>query len=119
MDLSSLVAGFSTGTYTITRTTKATFKRGRAQVAAATTLSIVASITPATGRDVQLLPEGRYDDETRLLFTTTKLYQGGQNEDYETDTIALDGDIWEVIHVETWIQWGGSPTVYKCMIQRP
>lgn len=113
------MASFATGSYTVTRRGRATTLRGRQQEPTTTTLTISGSITPAGGRDLERLPEGRYDNETRVLFTTTALYVGGQNETYQTDQVTLDGVLWEVQHVETWTNWGPGQTGYKCLLQRP
>lgn len=57
--------------------------------------------------------------ETRVLFTATQLYVGGQNEDYQCDQITIGGELWEVQHVESWLYWDGVQKGFKCIIQKP
>lgn len=121
MDLSALVLAFATGTYTVTRRGPATtVVHGLLTPATATTLSIVASVSPLTGRDLERLPELRYDSETRALFTVTELSPGGQGATYQADMVTIDGEDWEVVHVETWKHPSGvNATCYRCIVQRP
>lgn len=121
MDLADLVDSFSTkpgsGTYPVTRRLSSTFVNGRAVPdPSPTTVQIVASVQPASGRDLLRLPEARRDNETRILFTVTKLWTGDQGGTYEADIVTVDGIAWEVQHVESWIQPGGDP-VYRCIAQ--
>lgn len=128
MDLADLIQSFSTepgaGTYVVTRRLKSAFVAGRAVPdSSPTTLQIIASVQPATGRDLLRLPEARRDNETRVVFTVTALQAGGQaaTDDpdeitYEADIVTLGGAPWEVQHVESWVQPGGDP-VFRCVAQ--
>lgn len=123
MDLASLIESFATGTYTVTRRARAAqpFVRGIAQSTTNSTVTIRGSVQPASGKDLLRLPEGRRVVETRTLFTTTKLYTGGQGATHEADLVTIDGDSWEVQHVESWVQAaaGGTGTAYRCLLQAP
>ncbi len=121
MDLADLIQSFSTepgaGTYVVTRRIKSAFVAGRAVPdPSPTMLQIIASVQPATGRDLLRLPEARRDNETRVVFTVTALQSGGQNATYEADIVTLGGAPWEVQHVESWVQPGGDP-VFRCVAQ--
>jgi len=111
MNADSLIASFATGTYAVTRRPLATLLAGRAVAGTAETLLIVATVVPATGRDLQRLPEGRQDRETWAVFTATLLYCADSS--HEADLITLDGVAWEVQHVESW------PGFYRALAQRP
>lgn len=118
MDLSSLVDSFATGTYTVTRRTAAGYLRGVANPTTDETFAIRASVQPATGKDLLRLPEGRRADETRIIFTTTQLLIGDEGLTTEADTVSIDGQNWEVQHVESWLQAGGG-VAYRCIAQAP
>lgn len=120
MDLSGLISSFATGTYSVTRRARASipFRRGLAQPTTDTALTITASVQPASGKDLLRLAEGRRADETRTLFTTTPLYTGDEGAAYESDWVTVDGQAWEIIHVESWAQAGGG-IAYRCIAQAP
>lgn len=120
MDIAALVESFATGTYNVTRRAAATVNRHGIKVPGeSTTIPIRASITPASGRDMIDLPEGRRAGETRTLYTTTALVVGGQDAEFEPDTVTIDGEEWEVQTVARWQIWGASSTGYRCLVARP
>jgi hypothetical protein len=114
-DSADLIESFATGTYTVTRRAAAAFVIGRAGTPGTSTLAIRASVYPATGRDLQRLPEGRRSLETRTLHTTTQLLvatEGGNN----CDLVTIDGQQWEVQMCET---WPSAPNLaFKAIVQR-
>lgn len=119
MDLASLIANFATGTYAVTRRTRGVTVRGIVQDVPAAPFNVVACVQPATGKDLLRLPELRRGLETRTVFTSTLLRVGDKNTATEADLIVIDGDTWEVQHVET---WHPTPNVtepaYRCTVQR-
>lgn len=122
MDVAGLISAFSTGSnglYTVTRRQAGTVLRGIVQATTDATFTITASIQPASGKDLLRLPEGRRSDETRTLFTATQLYVGDQGDDYECDLVSVDGQLYEVSHVEDWLQWAGLAPFYRCLITSP
>lgn len=117
MDTFGLISDFLTAVkYTVTRRVRATLVKGRTIQGTATTFNILASVQPASGRDLQRLPEGRRTQETCVLFTTTLLQPGGQMAAKEADRVSIDGVSWEVQQVETWRHPTG-PTYYRCILQ--
>lgn len=96
MDLSSVIASFNTGTYTVTRPAASTFTLGRLDTPSTTTVSIQASVQPLTGRELKKLPEGLRTEELRWVYTATELRS------QPTDSIAIDGAAWAVQQVESW-----------------
>lgn len=116
LDAAGLIDAFSTGSYTVTRRTAATRLKGRPVAGATSTVTITAAVVPATGQDLQRVPEGRRDVETRVLFTATQLRTGAAGAAWEADLVQLEGLQWEVQHVET---WPGAPGFYRCIAQRP
>ena len=84
MNVSSLIASFATGTYTVTRTTARSLSRGKATAGTTSSVSITGSVWPASGNDLKRLPEGRRTSEVMNLMTTTQLYVGGQGSATQT-----------------------------------
>jgi hypothetical protein len=106
MGLLGVIGRFETGTYTVTRTAQGVYTNGRYTPGATTTFPIVASIQPVTGRDLQLLPEGQHASESRIVYTTTELRSRATAND--PDTIAIDGEAWDVISFERWEAFGDT-----------
>lgn len=115
MDAASLIESFLTGTYTVTRRERGTFYNGVVVPGDVTNFEIDAAVTPASGADLQRLPEGRQQIETRIVYTKTKLEIGTVGSPYESDRVAIDGKSWEVQHVEAWQQGDGS--YFRCIVQ--
>jgi len=67
-----------------------------------TTLEIEASIQPATGSDMKLLPENRREEETTKLYTDTRLIGIIRGSGMNPDIIIIDGDDYEVVSVYPW-----------------
>ena len=68
------------------------------------TFSIVASVQPVSGRDMQDMPAERRGDEMRLVITETELRTIRPGND--PDVIDLDGENWRVMKVERWQSFG-------------
>lgn len=117
MDVGDLIGSFMTGTYTVTRRGASTVVDGRAVPAVPSTLSIVASVQPATGRDLERLPEGQRSRETRVVFTPTQLLIATQGAGL-SDIVAIDGSKWEVQQVARWDAPPGTDAPYwRCIVQ--
>ncbi len=116
MNTAALVQRFSTGTYTVTRRARSTTStRGVVDEGATTTLAIVGSASPAKGADLLKLPEGRSTDESRVVFTTTRLYVGEPSEAYEADRVTISGIVYELVHLERWVDPRGGDDTYKAI----
>lgn len=119
MNIASLIASFATSaTYSVRRTARGTTVRGRIGTGAQTTITIVGSVSPASGKDISRLPEGHTDAEARTIFTATEIYAGGQGAAYEADKVIIDGDDWEVSHVEKWVDSRTRGVGYKVVVIR-
>jgi hypothetical protein len=118
VDAADLIDSFLTGSYTVTRRATAIMVDGIGEQQPASTLSIDASVQPASGRDLQRLPEGRRTIETRIVFTITELFAGGQGVQYEADQVEIDGDQWEVQQVQPWRSSPSSDIgYYRAIVQ--
>jgi hypothetical protein len=98
--LNGAITTFATGTYTVTRTAADTYTNGVKVAGATSNVSIVASVQPLSGRDLQVLPEGQRADETLVLYTATQLFTRTPSQ--APDSISIDGSTYEVFKVETW-----------------
>jgi hypothetical protein len=125
VDTAALIESFITqgGTYVLTRRQRAQVVRGVFQPTNDLTVNIKACVQPATGKDLLRLPEGRRANETRVLFTTSQLDCGDVDSAFEADTVTIDGQPWEVQHVETFNQGGflnqTQPAAYRVIVQAP
>jgi hypothetical protein len=82
------------------------------------TFDIKATVAPATGQDVMILPEGNRTEETRMVYTATQLKGGGEGSATERDQVTIDGGAWEVKAVQTWRPFPGvTETLYQCLVQ--
>ena len=82
---------------------------------AESTLSVKASVQPATTEDLQSLPENRRTLGAYRLYSSTRfqsLVEGEQN----PDIIVIDGQDYEVTQVEPWLN--GIITHYKALAVR-
>lgn len=112
MSLADAVVAESSGTYTVTRTVRATYgSDGRAVPGATSTLSVTASVQPTTGRDLKRLPEGMRTREVLTVFTPTLLRTLSATT--QPDSIQISGEAWQVQNVEDWSTLGGY---YKALV---
>ncbi len=66
-------------------------------------MAILASIQPATSKDMQNLPEGRRTRSTFALFTDTELLTSDDGASpKKADQVTIAGDVFEVMAVERW-----------------
>lgn len=113
-DMSDVVNSMITDSYAVTRTTPSTYDSdGRLVPGVEAVLTITASIQPASGRDLQRLPEGLRTFETRVIYTTTELFTQGPNQ--APDIVAVEGFAYEVQMVE---QWGNVGSYFKAIAQK-
>lgn len=119
MNPAAIIARFATGTYTVTRRTSGGYDQGRALPTTDASFSVVAAVAPASGNDLQRLPEGRRTIDSKIVFTPTELLTGAQGGTYEADWIAIDGGSWECQHVEKWTPptSDGTAPGYRCIVQ--
>lgn len=111
-----LIQSLSTGTYVVTR------RRAPAYVDGVVTpdpnpvtLSILASVVPASGRDLLRLPEGQRSTETRTVYTVTQLMVAAAGAKYANDVVSIDGDQWQVQQVQS---FPGAPGFFQALVQR-
>ncbi len=119
MSLTGVIARMSTGTYTVTRRTAATYDASGALVAGSTTtLTINASVqngfaTASAGRTMRTLPEAQHSDDVRVLFTTTELRP--RTPTVDADRVTIDGEAFEVWQVR---KASIRAVFYRCLVSR-
>lgn len=114
----SVIDALETGTYTVTRKPAGSYVAGvwtKGQPSQTLTFSIVASIQPASGKELLRLPEGRRTEETRVVYSKTELQPGGQAQPFSADLLTIGGESWEVQNVMPWFDGTGY---WKAIIQR-
>lgn len=116
MNVAGLIASFSTGTYTVTRTARGSTVRGKTAAGTTSTLTITASVWPAGSNDLRRLPEGRRTVRAWSLMTTTELYTGDQGGAYEADTVSIGGENCEVSDADPWTDPLTGAVGYKCLL---
>lgn len=115
LDAEDLIESLDPSTLTVTRRAAAVLLRGRAVGdPSPATFPIVAGVQPASGRDLQRLPEERRSEATIVLYTKTELVVGDPGSS-EADLVEIDGEQWEVQHVEKW----RSSVYYRAIVQAP
>ncbi len=111
------------GALTVTRTVPATppyDSHGRRVAGSASTLPIIALVTPTEGRDLKIIIDQRITVEVRVLLTATKLSSGEPG--LAPDTLVgtdLDGDgvPWTCFHWERFPSPDGD-IFYRCLVAR-
>jgi hypothetical protein len=99
MDLSGAVLDFATGTYNVTRAGgPGTYVAGVFTPAATSTVSVIASVQPMTGRDLQRLPDGLRAMELLVVFSVDELKVAAPG--VRPDVLAIDDATWQVETVE-------------------
>lgn len=117
MNLSSLISSFATATgYAITRKARGTITKGRVATGTVSTVTAVASVSPATKDDIERLAQGRQFDEAKILFTTTQMFPGGVGASYEADLISIGGKNYEVAECSTWVDSVSQGSAYRVVV---
>lgn len=102
--LDSAVFLLASGSYTVTRRGASSYVAGVRVPPSSSTFQIIASVQPATGLDVQRLPEGKRNQESIKLWTPTELKSAERTQ--EPDLVAIDGASFEVQTCKRWDKLG-------------
>ena len=101
MSLADTLAKFSTATadgspagYVVTRTPSGSYVNGRYTSGTPTTLTIDAVVIPGSGREIKVLAEGQFAEDTKVLWTTTPLVTMSPND--VPDQVTISGDLYSV-----------------------
>jgi len=101
-DLSDVIEMLASGCYQVTRKAVTTRVNGRRVAPAVSTFEIIASVQPASGREVERLPEGLRSRETMTVYTRSELRPAQPESGTEADRISIDGADFEVLSVRRW-----------------
>ena len=118
MSMRDSIAALASGTYTVTRALAGSRvgNFGRYTVGSSSTFEIVASIQPATGRQLRDLPQGQRGDETIAIYTVTELRTRHPDPANEPDVVTYRGEPWTITQVKTWESFG--ETHYEALAVR-
>lgn len=122
MSILDVIASFSTaildGTpagYVVTRTPAGTYVNGRYTAGTPVTFTIDAVVRPSSGREIMVLAEGQYAEDTKILWTSTALVTISPTT--VPDTIVIAGDTYSVATIQG--PWNMSDvTFYKVGVAR-
>lgn len=86
---------------------------GRYVEGSITSSTLRGSLQPATGDDVETLPEGERSKRVRVLFTATELRTVDQSARTSADQVSVDGDWYEVRTVKP---YGTTPLAHRRVV---
>lgn len=99
MSLVGVIADFASGTYTVTRAGAQTITDGMVTEAAGSTFDVVASIQPARGRALELLPpEARHVSAEYIALCLSEVRVD--------DVVSYKNQDWRVSNSKHWEEWG-------------
>jgi len=102
--------------YTLRRYPKATRDpEGRPYKGIPEEIKIVASIQPATGRILELLPEGERANVTKVAYTTTPLIIADEYTGTQADEILYGDEVFQVVEVQ---KWEDVDAIYQALLRR-
>ena len=108
-----LVGAFSQQTVTVTHRAAGSWTDGRYTDGAASTATIKAAVYPATGEQLDRLPEARRSRETIAIFTDSALTPGAAPSGAGADVITYGSDTYEVATVKRWVPGGYETLAQK------
>ena len=119
-DLSGVISDLATpGTFAVSRRAPGALTNGRFFPANPTTINIVASIQPLSGRDLERgralerLPEGLRTRELLKVYSATQLFVQGAGQD--PDVLTISGTQYQVQTAE---QWGPDGNYWKMIVAK-
>ena len=103
MDLSSVVTSLASHvSLTVKRAAAGTFVNGRYVEAAPTTFTILASVQPLTGEDLQILPEAERTSDAVEIFSIAELFATNYATNKLGDLVTYQGRDYRVSNAENW-----------------
>jgi hypothetical protein len=103
VSLADVIAELATGTYMVSQPT-GSFVAGRWVSGAPFQFQVTASVQPASGKELDRLPEGFRTREVLAVYTATELRVGAAG--VPPDRIEVQGGTYEVQAVERWESGG-------------
>jgi hypothetical protein len=100
--------------FTVTRPT-GSYVKGKWVPGGSTTITIMASVQPLKGLEIQLVPEARRYSQSVKLYTNTQLQVGINGTSENADILSAFGFNFEIISVEPWQSGVMFLDHYKCI----
>lgn len=98
----TLVQRFMTGEYTVTRSTKGTYVKGRYIPGPTQTLKVEGSLQPYQGRNLKLPEEGARLRQYFKFFTDTQIVTVNPTTLADADRITIDGETYRAMDITPW-----------------
>ena len=112
---STATADGSAGGYQVTRIAAGSMTQGRYVAGSTTTFTIDAVVVPSSGREIRVLPEGQFAEDTKILLTSTPLVTMSPTN--VPDTVVITGDTYSVAAISG--PWNiDGVTIYKVSVAR-
>lgn len=109
MSILDTILALSSGTYDVTRYEPSSYDdNGRLVEGASSTLQVVASVQPISGRELLRLDEGLRTKEPLAIWSTTALRTADAQAGTRADRLTVGGLTYEVQLVEDWSASGGG-----------
>lgn len=106
----------TTGTYTVERYGPGKWlDTGKYERGILESFQMEASIQPATGNMIKILPEHRRSAETNVVYTESRLFISDEKNQKASDVVIYDGKRFEVMNVKKWADITDIPH-YECLI---
>lgn len=106
IDLSNSIALLATGTYPLTRGSAGSFVGGDYVPGATVAMTIEAVIVPASGRQLERLPEGQRTKDVIAIYSPTEL-RTASVAGAPADQVEWSGAQYQVQSVKAWNEAGG------------
>jgi hypothetical protein len=97
--------------YVVTRSLVVAPVNGRPSAPTTSSVNITANVQPADGETLKVVPEARYAEDLRVVFTSTELYC--ERNGYLPDIVTIAGERFEVIKVR-----GPCPGHYEVIVSK-
>lgn len=120
-DLSDVITTLATETVSVARPAASSYNSDGILVVGGTasTFSAAAVVVPATGKDLQRLPEGFNTREVVALLTAAELRTASDVAGTRADVVTLTEGTYEVFHVENWKRSGNFYRSLAMKVEAP
>lgn len=103
-------------TFDVIRATKTVGNDGRAKLVQETIEGVIGSVQPASGLDLQRLPEGSNLRGSVAVWTEYRLTDGDRSETLAADQVDWNGHLYTVMTVEDFSQFGSGHIKAICVL---
>jgi len=98
----SLISSFKSTEIEVERYGEGRFVKGRFQKGDLSKMKMLASVQPLSAKEIQLLPEGRRETDSKKVFTSERLFTNDTLAQTSADVLIYKGKKYEVHKVTDW-----------------